>query len=85
MLMADRRLIAVGDYGVPVGEHHPKARLSDADVDRIRELHEESGFSYGVLAIMFNTPKDTIAHICQYRRRTTTAVAWRAAKRKDAA
>lgn len=80
-----RPLVGVGDYGVPVGEDHPGARLSNADVDRIRELHEESGFSYGVLAVMFNVHKQTIAAICQYRRRATAAVAWRASKRKEAA
>jgi hypothetical protein len=82
VLLAVRKLVGVGDHGVPVGEDHPHAKLTDREVNKIRDLHEHYGFSYNEIAAMFNVPKPTIAAICTYRRRATSAVDWRPARDK---
>ena len=49
-----------------VGERHPKARLSDQDVEMIRVLHEEHGLGYGQLAEKFEAPRSTVRDVCKY-------------------
>jgi ribosome-binding protein aMBF1 (putative translation factor) len=51
--------------------------LTDRDVDLIRELHEEHGLSYGVLAGKFEVSKSVIRDICRYRRRTERPIRWK--------
>lgn len=72
--MADD-LVGVNDRGIRVGEDHQHARLTDAEVELIRSLHEE-GMSYGTLAEKFGIGKTTVADICKYRRRAQIAVRW---------
>lgn len=67
-----RKLVAVNEAGKRVGEGHQWARLSDQEVDRIRDLHEDHGLSYSQLAAMYSVSKQTIASICQYQRRAQT-------------
>ncbi|MBP6564010.1 MAG: hypothetical protein KA200_00195 [Burkholderiales bacterium] len=85
LLAMTRRLLPYSEDGRIVGEGHPKARLTDAEVDRIRELHEEHGVGYRELSIMFNAPMNTIGYICRYERRIATAMDWRPAKKREAA
>lgn len=69
-----QKTVAVNDAGLRVGEDHPNAKLTDAEVERIRELHEVEGLSYSVLAEKFEQSKGAIAKICKYERRAQTAV-----------
>lgn len=69
---AMRRVYAVNENGRRIGESHQAARLTDEQVDRIRDLHEEHGLSYLQLAKMYYVSKQTIASICQYQRRAQT-------------
>lgn len=71
-LINKRRMIGVDENGYRVGESHHNAKLSDAEVDLIRDLHEEGMIGYRALARHFGCSRDTIAAICQYRRRTAT-------------
>ena len=48
------------------GERHHRARLSDAEVAEMRELHEQAEIGYKTLSKMFNCPKSTARDICQY-------------------
>ncbi|NMF99559.2 hypothetical protein GPA27_19460 [Aromatoleum toluolicum] len=66
----------MNDRGIRIGEHHQNARLTDAEVDLIRELHEDEGMGYGELAKRFDVGKSTIADICTYRRRAQTIARW---------
>jgi len=54
--------------GFRFGEDHPKATLTDSEVEQVRRLNE-SGIGYGRIAAIMDAPKSTIAAICQYRRR----------------
>lgn len=53
----------------PPGEKHPRAKLSDAEVNQIRDLREFHGIPYKLLASRFNAPIWTIVNICLFRRR----------------
>lgn len=73
------RKLGVTAEGRPAGEWHHGAKLSDADIDLIRELHEpkynpatgqwEPGLGYRALSRKFETPKRTIRDIIHCRRR----------------
>lgn len=76
------RKIAVGDNGRRVGESHPKAKLTDHDIDLIRELATERdeqgkvvkpGLSYRTLAEKFETARGTIRNIVKCYRRAAIA------------
>jgi hypothetical protein len=51
------------------GQRHPKAKLSDREVDLLRTLREVEGWSYGKLATAFEVSKAAVADLCKYRRR----------------
>jgi len=81
------RRIAVGEpdaRGIPhpVGEYHPKARLSDADVEAIRqeyEAHPEGHplhVGYRALASKWGVGKRTIRDIVNMNRRNVWAERW---------
>ena len=67
-----KRIYVVNENGRRIGESHQAARLTDEQVDRIRDLHEDHGLSYLQLAKMYYVSKQTIASICQYQRRAQT-------------
>ena len=52
-----------------VGEKHHRARLSDKEVELMRELREKYKLTYKVLGEKFETNKHTVASICNYRSR----------------
>lgn len=70
------KLVAVNESGCRIGEDHPKATLSDATIDLIRELHEDQGKSYGYIAMKFKISKVYVQMICTYRRRAQTPDRW---------
>ena len=41
-----KRLFAVNERGLRVGEDHPKARLTDCDVAHMRRMHENDSIGY---------------------------------------
>lgn len=69
--------VAVSDAGCRVGEYHPKARLSDAQVDLIRDIWEEGFAGYATLAKHFGVSKSTIRDICRYERRNVAPTRWK--------
>ncbi len=72
-----KRVVAVTDRGLRVGEDHQNAKLTDAEVDNIRELREAHGFSYSLIADWFGVSKSTIAMVCRYERRAEVASEWK--------
>lgn len=74
-----KRLRKINDEGRLIGEDHQcRPKLTDADVELIRDLREENGMSYGAIrkhmtALKgFEVSKQTIAYICRYERRNST-------------
>ncbi len=64
-----QRTVATNEAGLRIGEEHPNAKLTDAEVEIIRQLHEEDGLSYKSLAEKFEISKGAVAKICRYERR----------------
>lgn len=65
-------VIAVNDEGRRIGQSHHRAKLSDAEVDLMRELHEDYGFGYRRLAAKFECGVTTVRHIVTYAKRAQT-------------
>jgi transposase len=71
-----RKQIGINERGLRVGEDHQNAKLTDAEVDMIRELHHE-GLSYKTLAVKFDVSKSLVRYIVQFKRRGQVASSWR--------
>jgi hypothetical protein len=56
--------------GYRCGETHPNARLTDAEVEQIRCLHED-GVPCSELAAQFDCARSTISSIVNYRHRVS--------------
>lgn len=60
--------IALNENGRRIGEHHPRAKLLDREVDLVLDLLA-SGLSYAQVAEKFEVSKSCVAHIATGRRR----------------
>lgn len=78
-----RKFLGLNEQSYRVGETHHRAKLTDKEVDKIRDLHEDDGLGYRTLARMFSVSKSTIRDICRYDTRAQTAVTWRVIKGSD--
>lgn len=67
-----KRRIGVNESGRRVGQGHHNAKLTDAEVDLVRELREDHGYTYGQIADWFGATAQTIKDICLYKRRAQT-------------
>jgi DNA-binding transcriptional regulator YiaG len=76
-------MIAINESGKRIGEDHQHAVLTNEQVDRIRDLHEDHNLTYTQLSTMYNVSKSTIAGICQYRRRAQTPFGWKRLEVED--
>lgn len=72
-----RQAVAVNESGQRIGETHHRAKLTDRDIDLMRELHEEHGIGYTKLAEKFECSKSEARYICRYMVRCQTAARWR--------
>ena len=64
-----QKLVALNENGRRVGEHHPGAKLTDAEVSLLLELREQ-GYSYAWLARKFDVSKSCARWICTGRNRS---------------
>lgn len=78
----DYLVAAYNENGRRVGQSHPKAKLSDEQIDKIREDHEERGMTAGQLAIKYGSTKKTIEPILSYKVRCQTPANYRRIKVK---
>lgn len=65
------RLVGVNDRGLRVGEGHGGSKLTDHEVELIRQLAED-GMRYSLIAAKFEISKVTVGRICRYERRGQT-------------
>lgn len=75
-----RSVYGANDQGYPVGQYHHRTKLTDAEVDEIRSLHEDFNFKMIDIAKRFNASYTTIRDICYYRRRNSTIMEWKGKK-----
>lgn len=80
--IAKKRLVAVNDSGRRIGEDHPRAVLSDHEVDLVHELHED-GMSISELARKMEVSKGCIWKILRGHRRGQVASSWRVRRNAD--
>lgn len=71
-----KNYVQVNEHGRRIGESHPRAKLTDHEIDLIRELAEE-GMSYAEIAAKFDmkpnrASRSRISHIVACRRRGQT-------------
>ena len=78
-------MIGLNESGCVVGESHHKARLTQNDVDNIRELREEYGLEYKQIAEKFEVGTTTIFDICAYKTWVDVPVRWVRVKDKKSA
>lgn len=71
------RYVATNDRGVRLGQYHQNAKLTDQQVDQIRQLHEEGGLSYRQISRLLGVALGTVRCLCAYKRRCTTYEIWR--------
>lgn len=67
-----QRVIALNERNRRIGENHPNAKLSDADVDRIFALRE-SGLTLAAIAGKMGVSKSCVQHILDGTRRAHLA------------
>ncbi|OAE72592.1 hypothetical protein A7J71_11270 [Achromobacter insolitus] len=71
-----RITVGVNEKGIRVGEDHQRAKLTDHDVELMRQLHEEDGIGYKRLARMFDVSREQARDICRYKARAQTPHKW---------
>lgn len=64
-----QKLVALNDKNRRVGENHPRAKLTDEEVDLVFGLLE-AGLSLAEVARKMDVSKSCIAHIASGRRRS---------------
>lgn len=71
------RFIGVNDRGLRVGQDHPAAKLSNAEVELMLGFRAE-GWSYRKLADKFEVSKSCVRWVVKGLKRHQIAVSWRA-------
>ena len=61
-------MVAIGENNRRIGEDHPRAKMTNRDIELLLELRDE-GWSYGQLARKFETTKSYVGEICRGRKR----------------
>lgn len=77
-----RQIVELNAQGLRIGENHPRALISDHDVELIREL-AEGGMPYAEIAAKFEISKFTVGRICRYERRGQTVERFKCTCRPD--
>lgn len=74
-----RDWVAVNDRGLVIGESHPRAVLTDHEVELLLELRDQ-GFTLSWLAAKFEVSKSCAAKICRGEHRAQIAAWFRRAR-----
>lgn len=67
-----KRLVAVNANGLRIGDSHPRSKLSNAEVDEMRDIYENGECGCTRLARKFGISKTLAYYICTYQRRVQT-------------
>ena len=71
-----QRTVAVNERGARIGQDHPKAVLTNTQVELLLQMRAE-GMSYRQLALVWEISKESVADYCKGRRRMQIATAHR--------
>ena len=64
------KFVAVNEFGWRIGQDHHNAKLSNDDIDHIRDLREDLGLSYSEIARRYSISVAGVQKICNYTRRS---------------
>jgi len=70
------RTVAVNEKGLRIGQDHPMSKLTDGEVELIRQLHNE-GMDYATLADKFEISRFTVGRICRFEIRAQTVARYK--------
>lgn len=68
------RTIGVNEDGMRIGEYHPRAKLTDREVEKIRHFREIEKMTYQQIAQIFEINRWAVGKICRYQLRNQFAV-----------
>jgi len=74
--MTKPALIQIGEYGKRVGETHGRAKLTDHEIDLVRQLKEE-GMPATEIAAKMEISKRYVYKLVNYERRASVVAEWR--------
>lgn len=77
-----RKVVAIGEKNRRIGEDHPKAKLTNRQVDEVFAMRDR-GLSYARIAMRFNVSKACIRDILVYRTRSQWAVRFKTVEVKN--
>ncbi len=64
-----QKLVALNENGRRIGQHHPRAKLLDAEVEQVLDLLD-GGLSYSAVAAKMDVSKSCVQHIANGSRRS---------------
>lgn len=68
--------IALNERGRRIGDSHPRAKLTDREVELVLQLRAQ-GWTYDAIRVKLGVSKSCIAQICRGEKRNHTAVAFK--------
>ncbi len=71
-----KRVVAVNERGLRIGEDHRLAKLTNAEIECLLGLRDQ-GWSYRRLASAFEISKSAVRMYCKGLRRCQVATAWK--------
>lgn len=74
--MTTQKYVQIGEYGRRVGESHGRAKLTDHEIDLMRQLKEE-GMSAKEIAEKFEVSKRYVYKLVNFERRASIVSEWR--------
>ncbi len=74
--MSRTKAVQIGEFGKRVGETHGRAKLSDHEVDLVRQLKEE-GMSAAVIAEKMEISRRYVYKLANYERRASYVAQYR--------
>ncbi len=80
----DKIMVGIDERGRRVGESHPRARLTNDQVDWLRDLYDTGMVGYRTLARAANwlwgieVSRNTVSKLVKYERRNATVMSYKA-------
>ena len=69
-------LVPVGEHGVRIGQWHPRAIYTDAEIEMVLFLRDE-GLSLSAISRKLEMPRSTVQAICAGKLRCVTPEGWK--------
>ncbi len=81
--MTQQKMVQIGEYGRRVGESHGRAKLSDHEIDLVRQLRED-GMPAAEIAEKFEVGKRYVYKVVNFERRASIVAEYRRVRKQKA-